>query len=50
MKDGRHAIGTFNVNTYKSRYIDLQKAFGNDLPSYYKHYIQHGSKEGRSAI
>ena len=50
MGEGRQAISTFNVNTYRARYADLQKAFGTNLPSYYKHYIQYGKKEGRSAI
>ena len=50
MKEGRRAISTFNVIAYKNRYVDLQKAFGDDLPSYYRHYIQFGKKEGRSAV
>ena len=30
--------------------IEVEKVFGNDLPSYYKHFCQFGKKEGRSAV
>lgn len=50
MKEGRKAIGTFNVQIYKNRYPDLQKAFGDNLPAYYKHYITYGKNEGRCAV
>lgn len=43
-------IATFNVLVYKNNYADLQKAFGNDLSAYYKHYCVNGFKEGRKAI
>ena len=50
MKESRQAISTFNVTAYKNRYADLQKAFGNNLPAYYRHYITNGKSEGRVAI
>ena len=50
MKEGRQAIETFNVLKYKNNYVDLQKAFGPNLPLYYKHYIQYGYKEKRKCI
>ena len=50
MKEGRQAIDTFNVITYKARYSDLQIAFGNNLPMYYRHYCVNGKNEGRQAI
>ncbi|MGF0114609.1 hypothetical protein, partial [Collinsella sp. SGI.033] len=37
----------FDVYGYKTRYIDLRKAFGNDLKAYYTHYLKYGLKEGR---
>ncbi len=48
MKEGRQAIASFNVNTYKNRYVDLRTAYMRDLPSYYMHYISFGKAEGRS--
>ena len=39
----------FNVTVYKANYEDLQRAFGNNWPAYYTHYIQHGYAEGRNA-
>lgn len=47
MKEGRQAIGTFEVHSYKNRYVDLQQAFSNDLAIYYIHYIYSGQPEGR---
>lgn len=47
MNEGRQAKDSFNVKKYKNRYNDLQNAFGNDLKSYYMHYIGNGYKEGR---
>ena len=34
---------------YKNAYQDLRVAFGDDLKSYYMHYINHGQQEGRIA-
>ena len=31
----------FNVNVYASRNTDLQEAYGDDVVSYYVHYVQH---------
>jgi len=47
MKEGRIAKESFNVHAYQNRYIDLQNAYGNNLPSYYFHYINYGKNEGR---
>lgn len=49
VNEGRIASPYFDVKTYKSRYGDLQKAFGNDLPRYYAHYLEFGKNEGRFA-
>lgn len=40
----------FNVHAYKARYADLRAVFGNDLKSYYLHYIGSGKAEGRVSI
>lgn len=50
MKEGRVAIETFNVLTYKAKNPDLQNAFGDNLPAYYQHYIKYGYKEGRITV
>lgn len=50
MKEGRKSSATFNVKVYKANYKDLQNKYGNDLKSYYIHYIKYGYKEGRKAI
>ncbi len=49
MSEGRQASSAFNVYTYKSRYPDLQRAFGSNLKSYYLHYKDYGLREGRTA-
>ncbi|MGO5230903.1 hypothetical protein ACTQ1U_07610 [Thermoguttaceae bacterium LCP21S3_D4] len=49
MAEGRKASEEFNVNVYKKNYSDLRSAFGNDLKSYYIHYITSGKAEGRVA-
>lgn len=35
------------MNSYRKRYADLRKAFGDDLRQYYIHYIMNGKNEGR---
>ena len=47
MKEGRRAIETFDVKSYKLGYRDLRAAFGNDNTAYYMHYIRRGYKENR---
>ena len=47
MAEGRRGNEAFDVYGYKTRYIDLRKAFGNDLKAYYTHYLKYGLKEGR---
>ena len=49
MKEGRQGIVYFDVNSYKRRYKDLRMAFGNDLKSYYLHYVYYGQSEHRIA-
>ena len=39
MKEGRQAKESFDVKSYRNAWQDLRIAFGGDLPSYYKHYI-----------
>ena len=50
MREARQAIATFNVGVYNNKYADLRNSFGNDLPSYYRHYIEYGKQEGRKAV
>lgn len=47
--EGRFAHPEFHAFAYKARYIDLQNAFGNNLSSYYWHYVTNGQYEGRNA-
>lgn len=49
MREGRQAIDSFDVFSYRARYADLQNAFGNDLKQYYLHYIKNGHRECRDA-
>lgn len=49
MSEGRRASEEFDVNVYKRNYSDLRSAFGNDLKSYYMHYMTNGKAEGRTA-
>jgi hypothetical protein len=46
--EGRQTAEDFSFYDYKSRYPDLQIAFGNNNMEYYKHYINYGSAEGRN--
>lgn len=46
MKDCQ-GCGQFNVDSYRKRYVDLRRAFGNDLKQYYIHYMTNGKNEGR---
>ena len=48
MAEGRRGNDTFDVQSYKNRYTDLQIAYGNRLDSYYLHYLTFGFYEGRS--
>lgn len=49
MSEGRQAIETFNVKSYKNTYVDLRNAFGDDYKKYFNHYMTNGYKEGRVA-
>ena len=49
MKECRQASSSFNVKKYMARYEDLRKAYGVNMPEYYKHYCVYGKKEGRNA-
>lgn len=48
--EGRAASKDFNVSAYKSSYGDLQKAFKDDIISYYLHYAKFGKAEKRELI
>ena len=50
MNELRQASENFNPVVYKSSYVDLQNAFGDDNPMYYWHYITFGQSEGRTAV
>ena len=47
MREGRRGNEAFDVYGYKTRYLDLREACGNDLKAYYNHYLRYGIKEGR---
>ena len=47
MREGRRGNEAFDVYGYKTRYLDLRQAYGNDLKAYYNHYLRYGIKEGR---
>ncbi len=49
MSEGRQASAEFNVDVYKNNHKDLQNAYGDNLPAYYRHYIKNGKAEGRIA-
>lgn len=49
MREGRQAHANFSVTAYRNRYGDLQRAFGEDLPRFYLHFIRWGIAEGRNA-
>ena len=36
----------FDVNSYRKRYPELEKAYGNDIDAYYEHYFLTGKKAG----
>ena len=48
MREGRQGKESFDVWSYGYSYADLRKAFGNNLSSYYEHYMKNGKKEGRN--
>lgn len=50
MKEGRQAISSFKLETYKKKNPDIVKAYGEDNPKYYEHYCRFGYNEGRKAI
>ena len=39
----------FNSTFYSNTYVDLKKAFGNNVTKLFNHFIQNGMKEGRKA-
>ena len=47
MAEGRRGSEAFDVHGYKTRYLDLRKAFGKNLKAYYTHYLKYGLKERR---
>ena len=47
MREGRRGNEAFDVYGYKTRYLDLRQAYGNDLKAYYNHYLRYGIKEDR---
>lgn len=49
MKEGRQAISTFDVYSYRMQYADLRQKYGNNLKDYYDHYISVGYSQGRQA-
>lgn len=49
IKEGRIAHPDFHAASYRTRYPDLQAAFGNNNTQLYQHYVTHGQYEGRDA-
>ena len=47
---GHMGSSEFDVNSYKNRYQDLRTEYGNELRSYYMHYIYTGKAELRQAL
>lgn len=47
MKEGRQGKSTFDAKYYKFKYSDLQRAYGNNMKSYYMHYMKYGKNENR---
>ena len=50
MAEGRQGSEEFNVYTYRARYDDLRKRWGNDLKPYYLHYINEGKQAGLKGV
>lgn len=50
MDNGHMACSSFDVISYKNRYQDLRLEYGNNLRSYYMHYIYVGKAELRQAV
>lgn len=46
--EGRSCNANFNANVYASSYVDLQKAYGNDIIAYYIHYAKNAEAEERT--
>lgn len=44
---GNYAL-VYDYNYYVNKYSDIKNAFGNNLPTYYKHYIEFGRRENRT--
>jgi len=49
MNEARNAHPNFIVRNYRSRYGDLERAFGNNWNQYYRHFVHHGRMEGRNS-
>ena len=48
MSEGRRGSEAFDVYSYRTRYLDLRKAYGSNLKEYYLHYLEYGMKEHRN--
>jgi len=49
MNEGRQANANFSVQSYRARYYDLRRVFGDNLKAYYMHFITNGKAESRVA-
>lgn len=49
MNDGRIASPNFDVKSYRNANSDLRSIFGKNYKSYFIHYMNYGSNEGRTA-
>ena len=47
-KEARASKSSFNVRAYRNKNADLDRAFGNDWKSYYRHYAKFGVNEHRA--
>lgn len=50
MKEGRQGKSTFDAKYYKFKYSDLQRAYGNNMKSYYMHYMKYGKMKTEKAV
>ncbi len=49
MKQCRSGSAEFNPIIYLGNYLDLQQAIGSDCSKAYRHYVEYGYDEGRTA-
>lgn len=48
MRERRRGCEGFDVRSYYNQYEDLRRAFAVNWPAYYRHFMEHGQREGRA--